>query len=84
MECALENVDAKLLYDTGAQVPILSNSPLKENQMNVPIRIISELLYQDELTVETAMDTNIPCVGWCLIKFQLSSLSNDIFLQVPF
>ena len=30
------------------------------------------------------MDTDIPYVGWCLIKFQLSSWSDNIFLQVPF
>ena len=66
-------MDTKLLYDTGAQVIILSKSRLKENQINVPIRNISELLDEDELVVKTAMDTDIPYVGWCLIKFQLSS-----------
>ena len=71
-------------YDTGAQVSILSNSWPKENQINVPIWNISELLDEDELIVKTAMDTDISYVGWCLIKFQLSSWSDDIFLQVPF
>ena len=84
LKCALENVDTKLLYDTGALVSILSKSWLKENQIDVPIQNISELLDEDELIVKTAMDTDIPYVGWCLIKFQLSSWSDDIFLQVPF
>ena len=84
LKCALENVDTKLLYDTGAQVSILSKSWLKENQIDVPVQNISELLDEDELIVKTAMDTDIPYVGWCLIKFQLSSWSDDIFLQVPF
>ena len=84
LKCALENVDTKLLYDTGVQVSILSKSWLKENQIDVPIRNISELLDEDELIVKTAMDTDIPYVGWCLIKFQSSLWSDDIFLQVPF
>ena len=71
------------ICDTGAYVRILSNSWLKENQINVPIRSIFELLDEDELIVKTAMDTDILYVGWCLIKFQVSSWS-DIFLQVPF
>ena len=66
-------MDTKLLYDTGAQVSILSKSWLKENQINVPIRSISELLDEDELIVKTAVDTDIPYFGWCLIKFLLSS-----------
>ena len=69
LKCALENVDTKLLYDMGAQVSILSKSWLKGNQINVPIRNISELLDKDELIVKTATDTNIPYVGWCLINF---------------
>ena len=68
----------------GAQVSILSKSWLKENQINVPIRNVSGLLDEDELIVKAAMDSDIPYVGWCLIKSQLSSWSDDIFLQVPF
>ena len=73
LKCDLENVDTKLLYDTGAQVSILSKPWLKENQINVSFRNISELLNEDELIIKTAIDTDIPYVGWCLIKFQLSS-----------
>ena len=32
LKCALENVDTKLLYDTGVQVSILSKSWLKETR----------------------------------------------------
>ena len=84
MKSDLENVYTKLLYDTGAQVSILSKSWLKENQINVLIWNISELLDEDELIVKTAMDTYFPYVGWCLMKFQSSLWSDDIFLQVPF
>ena len=66
LKCALENVDTKLLYDTGAQVSILSKSWLKENLINVPIRNIFELLDEDESIVKTTMDTDIPYVRWCL------------------
>eukprot|EP00794_Sanderia_malayensis_P014611 gene14611-16124_t len=55
------------LWDTGAQVSILSEDFVKRNFLDTKLRHISELI-DSELTVTAANGENIPYKGWVEIK----------------
>jgi hypothetical protein len=58
----------EVLWDTGAQVSIVSAKVLKENFPNCTIKDVSELLNCD-LTLTAANGNTIPYTGWGGVKF---------------
>ena len=70
----------EVLWDTGAQVSIISNEFLK-NFPGVVIKDISELL-DTKLNLMAANGSEMPYIGWVELNFRLSSCNPD--LKVPF
>ena len=71
----------EVLWDTGAQVSIVSREFLKRNFPGVVVKEISELL-NTELNLTAANGSEMPYIGWVELNFRLSSSKND--LKVPF
>ena len=70
----------EVLWDTGAQVPIISNEFLK-NFPGVVAKDISELL-DTKPNLVAANGSEMPYIGWVELNFRLSSSNPD--LKVPF
>ena len=69
------------LWDTGAQVSIISRHFLDKTFPDLKVREISELIEAD-LSLTTANDSPIKYTGWVQLDFKLSP-EQDI-LHVPF
>ena len=80
VNCKLNGVDKKSLWDTGAMVSAVSKRWLKKNFDGLPIRSIDELI-DEPLNIEAANSKSMPCSGWVELSFQLSS---GPVLHVPF
>ena len=70
----------EVLWDTGAQVSIISNEFLR-NFPGVAVKDISELL-DTKLNLTAANGREMPYIGWVELNFRLSSCNHD--LKVPF
>ena len=70
-----------VLWDTGAQVSIVSEAFIKRNFPGVTVKDIEELLGA-KLNLTAANGSDIPYKGWVELKFKLLSSSNE--LTVPF
>ena len=71
----------EVLWDTGAQVSIVSRDFLRRNFPGVIVKEISELL-NTELNLTAANGSEMPYIGWAELNFRLSS--SEIDLKVPF
>ena len=75
------------MLDTGAQVSLISHKWLESNLPGAKILEVGELLDPfDRLRVQWGNHTEMPCLGWTDIKFELSDESSSAVeeLQVPF
>ena len=86
VSCVLNGVPVEALWDTGAQVSIVSKSWLEEYLPSSKLRNIEELLGEDVgLNLTTANGGTIPFEGWVEVQFQLSSdTESSSSLTVPF
>ena len=85
MKCLLHGKETEALWDTGAQVSIISRNWVRRNLPGYDVRDISELLGMAELDLKTANGTDLPCKGWVELEFSLAkgaSEQNNII--VPF
>ena len=82
----LNGVPVEALWDTGAQVSIVSKSWLEEYLPSSKLRNIEQLLGEDVgLNLRTANGGTIPFEGWVEVQFQLSSdTESSSSLTVPF
>ena len=72
------------LWDTGAQVSIMTKSMLEEKLPGVAVRDISELINVG-LDLMVASGTKIPFIGWADVREQLpSSTEEKQEVHVPF
>ena len=84
--CLIEGVEVKMLWDTGAQVSLISESWLQENFLptEYTIRPVSELIDGEELSIEGAVaGSAIPYIGYTPLSFQLGRVQRQQLL-VPF
>ena len=77
----LNGKTVQVLWDTGAQVSIVSAKFLKDNFPNSITNNVSELLTCD-LTLTAANGLNIPYKGWVELKLQIGESENTV--SVPF
>ena len=80
-KCLLHGLETDALWDTGAQVSIISHSWL--NQC-LPGCDIAELLGMDALKLKTANRTDLPYEGWVELTFNLIEDDSDHTVTVPF
>ena len=71
----------KVLWDTGAQVSIISDGFVRRNFPDIAVKDISELL-DIELNVTAANGSKVPYIGWVELNFKLWSSKDE--LAVPF
>ena len=80
VNCRLNGLATKGLWDTGAMVSVVSSVWLRAHFPQLKLRDVSELI-ERSIDVQTANKKNMPCDGWVELTFQLSS---GPVLQVPF
>ena len=83
VSCQLNSVDTMALWDTGAQVSIISKGWLTENLPEETIQAIGDLLDQ-KLELKAANGTTIAYEGWVELQFRLNNSDADSSLNVPF
>lgn len=84
VNCHLNDVKVEALWDTGAQVSIITEHLLKEELPDLEIRDINELLGMDsDLKLTAANGTSIPYKGWVEATFRLNG-EEDKEVTVPF
>lgn len=86
--CSLNKVKSQALWDTGAQVSIMSEEWKSKYLPHVPVKPISEILRDDELlNLRAANGTEIPFQGWVEVSLSLlepkAKLASCTELLVP-
>ena len=84
VKCVLNGVEADALWDTGAQVSIISRSWLKRCLSGCGIRNMTELSGMDGLDLKAANGTDLPYEGWVELTFNLVGDNVDHTDDVPF
>eukprot|EP00794_Sanderia_malayensis_P002016 gene2016-2293_t len=79
INCRLNEKHFTALWDTGAQVSILSEDFVKRNFPDTKLRHISELI-DSEVTLTAANGENIPYKGWVEITFKLKNDGTSLVL----
>ena len=73
INCALQNVNMDVLFDTGAQVFMISKSMLAEHFPNMKVQDISQLLGSETaIDLKTADGSSLPYEGDVLLTFALN------------
>ena len=84
VKCLFNGLETDALWDTGAQVSIISHSWLKQCLPGCDIRDIAELLGMDGLDLKAANGTDLPYDGWVELTFNLIEDDFDHTVTVPF
>jgi hypothetical protein len=80
INCKMNNQEVRALWDTGAQVCLLSHGYLKENFPTQIIKSVEELIL-NAIKLTSASGDLIPFKGWTEMTFQLGEGQT---VQVPF
>ncbi|KAL9967048.1 hypothetical protein ACROYT_G025206 [Oculina patagonica] len=72
VSCLVQGRKVDALWDTGAQVCVVSKYWKEINLPDEPVRDISELLGEDELNLQAVNGTKIAYDGWIEVEFQLA------------
>ena len=84
VDCYLEDKPTEVLWDTGAQVSIVSEDFLQSQLPTVQTRDIKQLLGTDgSISLQAANGTDIPYCGWVEIGVRLTN-ENETEIRVPF
>ena len=86
VKCLLNDYELDMLWDTGAQVSIISIQWLQQHLKYISIRQLSELL-DAKVNLTAVNGSVIPYIGWVEVRVKLippSSHSNQGELIVPF
>ena len=70
-KCKLCEKDFEVLWDSGAQVSIISLQTLRDRFGKVDVREMKELLDGQEIDLRAANGTSVPCLGWTELIFSL-------------
>ena len=84
VQCYLDDKPLEVLWDTGAQVSIVSESFLKSQLSSVQTRDIEQLLSsKGSISLQAANGTDIPYCGWVEIGVRLTN-KKEAEIRVPF
>ncbi|KAK7880554.1 hypothetical protein WMY93_032813 [Mugilogobius chulae] len=73
VQATLNNMNTKVLWDTGSQVSIIGAEWKQNHLPDVAVRPVAELLGEGGLDLSAANGTQIPYQGWIEVEFTLSS-----------
>ena len=82
--CLLNWLETDALWDTGAQMSIISHSCLKQCLPGCDIRDIAELLDVDGLELKATNEADLPYEGWVELTFNLIEDDSDHTVTVLF
>ena len=84
VKCLLDDNEVTALWDTGAQVSIMTRGMLEEKLPGTVVRDISELISVG-LDLTAANGTKIPFIGWADVRVRLPSSAEEVRdVHVPF
>ena len=72
VQCLLNDVEVSALWDTGAQVSIMTQATLEEKLPGTAVKDISELINVG-LDLTATNGTKIPFIGWADVRVRLPS-----------
>ena len=72
------------LWDTGAQVSIVSQNWVTKNLPKAELHTVESLLGVSELELKAANGTFLPYDGWIDVDFKLMGGNHDFGVKVPF
>ena len=81
VQCSLNGVETTALWDTGAQVSIVSSEWIREHLPSAKIRGVEDLLGIKNLDLKAANGTALPYCGWTEIDFSLIGRNHDYGLS---
>ena len=82
VQCYLDDQPLEVLWDTGTQVSIVSESFLKSQLSSVQIQDIEQLLGSNgSISLQAANGTDIPYCGWVEIGVRLTN-ENEAEIRV--
>jgi len=84
VKCLLKGLETDALWDTGAQVSIISHSWLKQCLPGCDIQDIAELLGMDGLDLKATNGTNLPYEGWVELTFNPVKMTLTTLLKCHF
>jgi len=85
VDMQLDGINTAALYDTGAQVCLVSERWVKEGGMHTEIRSLDSLLESRDLVLKTAVETtNIPFTGWIVLQVRMPGWNEEAAMNVPF
>ena len=77
VQCVMNDVQTEALWDTGAQVSIVSKDWIAENLPTAEPRQIEELLSDQGLDLKAANGSEIPYEGWIEVSFKLATSGDN-------
>ena len=83
VQCVMNNVKTEALWDTGAEVSILSKDWIAENLPTAESRRMDELLNDKGLDLKAANGTEISYEGWIEVSFKLMTSDDDDVSTLP-
>jgi len=84
VQCYLNDKLMEVLWDTGAQVSLISEDVLNSQLPSVQVRDICQLLdTQGGISLQAANGTDIPYSGWAEIDLELAA-DTETKVKVPF
>ena len=85
VDCKLNGIQTKVLWDTGSQISILSSSFVKKNFPDNQVHDLSELLeVKTRLELRAVNNTPVPYSGFIEIEFELLNSNKETSLTVSF
>ncbi|CAB4003088.1 Hypothetical predicted protein [Paramuricea clavata] len=84
VKCFLNGMESTALWDTGAQISIVSHDWVLKNLPKAELRTVESLLGASELDLKAANGTALPYDGWIDINFKLMGTNHDYGFKVPF
>ena len=84
VQCVMNNVQTQALWDTGAQVSIVSKDWIAENLATAESRRMDELLNDKGLDLKAANGNEIPYEGWIEVSFKLATSDDKHGMSVSF
>ena len=84
--CELNNKQFEMLWDTAAQVNVISGHGMSQYFPDIPIRRTEDFLgTETEINLVVASETQIPYKGWAELDFRILDNQSDINVNiVPF
>ena len=84
VNCKLNGQETEALWDTGAQVSIISWDWVQNNLQECTVQPVEKLLGVTQLDLKAANGTDLPYMGWIDVDFKLAGKNHEYGVNVPF